>query len=47
MTAALGAPGGVEGGAFRSAAEVTLGALRARRWDTAGVANIDFMQSTG
>ena len=31
MTAALGAPGGVDGGAFRSAAEVTLAALRARR----------------
>jgi len=28
----LGAPGGAEGGAFRSAAEVALGALRARRW---------------
>ncbi|KAF5836803.1 hypothetical protein DUNSADRAFT_5382 [Dunaliella salina] len=31
VAAGLGAPGGTEGGAFKSAAEVALGALRARR----------------
>jgi len=33
LAAGIGAPGGVDGGAFRSVAEVALGALRARRWD--------------